>query len=84
MRSIRVIAESMRLVMVNLGVKVDIIRPCFVSSWLRVRFPVSGYVQAFIIPQRLRRWKPEGAPGMASHEGTKTRRGDWDASITAP
>jgi hypothetical protein len=74
-RSIRVIAESMRLVMVNLGVKVDIIRLCFVSSCLRVRFPVSGYVQGLIIPQRGRMWKPEGAPGMVSHEGTKPRRG---------
>lgn len=32
MRSIRVIAEGMRLVMVNLGVQVDIIRLCFVAS----------------------------------------------------
>jgi len=54
---------------------VNIIRPPFVPSWLRVRFPVSGYVQAFMIPQRLRMWKPEGAPGMASHEATKPRRG---------
>ena len=78
MRSIRVIAESMRLVMVNLGVKVDIIRLCFVSSCLRVRFPVSGYVQALIIPQRRRRWKPEGrrhSDGLTRrHEATKGDR----------
>ncbi len=37
MGSIRVIAEVMPLVKENLGVKADIIRLCFVASWLRVR-----------------------------------------------
>ena len=35
MGSIRVIAEVMPLVKENLGVKADIIRLCFVASWLR-------------------------------------------------